>query len=88
MKFIPSGDRVLVEVLNESVGGIILPDDLCREDLPQRKGRVVALPKSDVVTSELKVGETIFFENIGIDIKLDGKSYRLIHISYIMYVIN
>ncbi len=87
MNFTPKGERVLIELQQESVGGIYIPDEIRMQDMPQRKGEVVALPKDEAIASELKVKDIVLFENIGIDMVLDGKDYKLVHICYLHCVI-
>ena len=87
-KFTPKGDRVLIKVKDETMGGLIIPDDLRREELPERKGVVVALSKNEAVTSELELGDEILFESYGVDLQLDGQDYLLLHICYIFCVLN
>ena len=86
-RFTPKGDRVLVKVKSETVGGIIIPDDVRRAELPERKGVVVALSKNEAVTSELHIGDEILFESYGVDLQLDGQDYLLLHICYIFCVL-
>ena len=86
--FTPKGDRVLIKVKKETLGGIIIPEEVRREDLSERKGEVVAVSKNEAVTSELSVGDEILFESYGVDLQLDGQDYLLLNICYIYCVIN
>lgn len=88
MDFKPKGKRVLLSLLDETAGGIIIPEDVRALDLPQRKGEIVALPEDEAITSELAIGDKVLFENIGVDVSLEGESYKLVHIEYLHCIIN
>ena len=86
MNFKPMGDRVLISPINESISGKIILTDT--EDLGQKKGTVVALPENKEDSLGVKVGDTVLFENVGVDMTLEGKDYKLIHIEYIQGILS
>ena len=82
MNFKPMGKRILLELEKETLSGsIIIPEEV--ESLSQRYGTVVALPGDEEITSKLKVGDKVMFEHVGVEMVLEGKDYKLIHIEYI-----
>jgi co-chaperonin GroES (HSP10) len=83
VKFLPFGGRILIEVLKETISGSIILPELDHSDMPQRTGYVVALPRDNEVTSFLEVGNKVMFENMGVEVTLDGKDYKLIHKEYL-----
>ena len=89
IKFKPLGDRVLLTVLKETTSGlIVIPDGIDACDLPQRKGRVEAVSINDnELNSILKVGDHVMFQNMGVDVTLDGVDYKLVHLEYIQGIL-
>jgi len=88
MNFKPIGKRVLIEVLKETISGSIILPELDHSDMPQRTGTVVALQNDIDLNVELKVGDKIMFENMGVDVTLDGKDYKLVHQEYIQGLVS
>jgi co-chaperonin GroES (HSP10) len=87
MNFKPMGQRILLSVAQESMqGGIIIPAEV--ESLDQRYATVVALPEDESINSQLKIGDKVMCEDIGVDVDLDGKNYKLVHIEYIQGLIS
>ncbi|MBC8464986.1 MAG: co-chaperone GroES [Parcubacteria group bacterium] len=92
----PLGDRVLVEVQNDSSqvtdAGIIIPDTVDREK-PQQ-GKVIAVGEGRMTDSgetiplQVKRGDTIIFSKYGPDeITVDDKEYYIIGEGSILAVI-
>lgn len=82
IQFKPMGKRVLLEEINTvSAGGIIIPDEV--ETVTQRRGKIVAMPEDSEVHKELKMGDIVFYERIAVDMALEGKDYKLVHLEYI-----
>jgi len=84
-KIKPFGLRILIKFLDEekqTKTGIILPHTEKERD----KGIIVALGKS--VSSELKVGDKVFFSKIyGQEIKDDDKEYVIIEADKVLAIL-
>jgi len=87
IKFRPIGERVLFSILKETLSGRIILSAEDTTSMPQLKG--VAIAVSDKVKSkgEIFVGKTYLFENVGVDITLEGKDYILVHETYVQGVL-
>lgn len=83
----PRGERALIKIENESMGGIYIPEGVSRGELPQRKGKVVALPEVGHLKDELNIGDTVMFEPYGVEVEYDGEKLLLLHSDYIMCTI-
>lgn len=95
-KIKPLGDRVLVELIDDSSkktkSGIIIPDTVNKERGEQ--GRVVAVGEGrrtddgKLIPVVVKKGQKIIFSKYGPDeIKIDGKEYYIIGESNILAVV-
>lgn len=79
-KITPLGDRVLVDPVTadeKTASGIIIPDT-AGKDKPE-KGKVVAVGELEDIKN-IKVGDTVLFEEYGIDkkVSIDGKEHYII----------
>jgi len=84
MKFEPMNDRVLVlpETKETKVGNIYLPEQSQKDG---GVGRVVA--KGPTATQEKEGSQVALSQFGGAEIKIDGKTYRLIHEEEILGVL-
>ena len=77
----PLNDRVLVEVIEDSVvntGAFEVAGEKDRKDRPL-KGRIIAVSWKDPTCSRVKTGDTILFPAYGYDeIVEDGKTLALV----------
>lgn len=87
MKFVPSGNRVLVKVTKNEGGikktesGIIIPDAPNKEPV---LGRLEAIGSLVDPEEGLEVGMAIQFEMYkGKDVNVDGSDYKLIHMDHV-----
>ena len=94
MKIKPLGDRVLVELIDQttkSAGGIIIPDTVNKERGEQGKVVAVGVGKraddGKLIPLAVKRGDKIIFSKSGPDeIKVDGKEYFIISESNILAI--
>ena len=94
MKIKPLGDRVLVELIDQttkSAGGIIIPDTVNKERGEQGKVVAVGVGKraddGKLIPLAVKRGDKIIFSKYGPDeIKVDGKEYFIISESNILAI--
>lgn len=94
MKFRPLHDRVLVRRSQEeerTAGGIIIPDTAKEKPM---QGEVLAVgpgarnEKGEIVTPDVKVGDTILFgKYAGTDVTIDGQELVIIKESDVMGVV-
>lgn len=96
MKVIPTGDRVLIELLGEdqkkSKGGIVIPDT-AEKECPER-GKVVAVgpgrvsESGGIIPMSVKKGQLVIFSKYGPDqIKVDDKEYYILSESQILAIL-
>ena len=84
IKIRPSGDRVLVEPIEEkevSKGGIIIPDTAKEKPM---QGKVIALGKKrdedgKEIAFDVKVGDEVLLPKYGgTEVKINDKTYQLV----------
>jgi chaperonin GroES len=92
-KIRPLEDQIVIEKIQENVtaGGIILPDN--QKDKP-RQGTVLAVGPGRVtehghlVVPTVEVGDKVVFADYsGIDIKIDGETFRMIGSKFVLGVV-
>ena len=94
MKIKPSGDRVLVEPIEEEEvreGGIIIPDT-AREKPTEAIVRALGTGKTDdegkKVPFEVKVGDRVLISKYGgTEVKVDDKEYKILSTEDILAII-
>lgn len=94
MKFIPLGDRVAVELIEQeekTAGGIFIPDTA--KEKPSQ-GVVVAVgngardDKGNIIPMDLKVGQKILFGKwAGTEITIEGKKLMVMKVNDVIGVI-
>jgi len=94
-KIVPLGDRVLVKSVQEedkkTKSGIIIPETIDKEKPEQ--GRVIAVGEGKyengkLVTSRVKVGDTIIFSKYSPDeSKVEGEEYYILKEENILAII-
>lgn len=78
------GDRVLVKVIKPSkeYGGIIIIPDTCYEapveGIVEDIGSKADGEDGSVCVSDIKIGDKILIPEVGTDVKVDGKEFRLV----------
>lgn len=86
MGFKPMGNRVLIDgIKNQTISGIYIPDDVKRSTNRRQKGTVVGVPK--ILEQDLKVGDTVIFDDYGEQVTVDNKEYTLVDMEYIHAVL-
>ena len=94
MKFRPLHDRVVVRRLDsdeKTAGGIIIPDSAKEKPM---EGKVVAVgpgarnEKGDLITLDVKAGDTVLFGKwSGTEVKIDGEDLLIMKESDIMGIV-
>lgn len=82
----PISDRIVVEPIEDATktaGGLFIPDAVVKSNTAQAKiismGGGALLSSGNRVTPEVSVGDIVLYTRMaGVDIKLDGKTYKII----------
>jgi chaperonin GroES len=88
MKLQPIDDRVLVEPIEqeEKVGSIIIPDTAKEKPV---MGKIIAVGTDKELKELVKVGDKIIFEKFaGEEIKLDGKTHKIVRRENILAIVH
>lgn len=88
MSFVPLGQRVLVERVEEeqkTSSGIIIPDNAKEKPLG---GEIKAISKEVEEEGNIKAGDKVLFAKYsGTEIKLDGKEYLVMNTDDILGIL-
>lgn len=88
MNFVPLGQRVLVERVEEeqkTSSGIIIPDNAKEKPLG---GEIKAISKEVEEEGNIKAGDKVLFAKYsGTEIKLDGKEYLVMNTDDILGIL-